>query len=849
MVGVIKRTGTHPGRGIKKDLPVPTTTTIAEQWRGEDYTSGNWTGVNGTVLTAVGSPSSVSSGGTQNAVSLGAGVYMQKTDGCGPLPLGSTVFTLMMTLKTAANTTAFTFNWGALSVNGWMSLLVNAAEVIGIDDFGGFIGTQAVVGDDQWTVITAVCDSDYVTIYNGPTEVLSTPFSFDIQESFIRLNRDWNNATRAATVGDITIWNAALSAAEVASEVATRNTKYCGDSSAGTLTSGSFTAASSTGGTATVTLPDQGRVYVLMETDNSAATYAEIVASPDAYLIEQVAGAVNMAVTGLTVDTEYWPKFAFIDRLGNTTTLVGTSDTTSASATAPAQFGTGAWSISATGVSGQATVTVSTLPDDGGSAITDVEYQIDGGSWVSGGITTAGAFNISSGLTDDVESDVAIRAVNAVGNGTASATKAVTTVDASGSFDATVSTRTSLLSTLASWESDWNGTATSLGISASASRSLGCNDGTYTAMTLDYVFPQRVTISSAQTKHGAVFGATTLSGTNIYLDKIKVSAYTYGAVKLYGSYCGLTKCQILGKTNATLGDTIKLGYGIMATNGVNNCLIEECYIDGFNFGAINYNNTNVTYRKCFVRSFGSMALQTSGSVTNITLDRIYSSGHFYPNVDPGADIHGDFMQLRGGNGITVSKCVYRKGTATGKITRGIPLGDGGLDCYNVTVDNCLLVGNQIQGTGSAEADPGDIRTNIVITNNTMLFPEDDPQNNGSPTSQFICKIVNSAAGAGSSTSGNAQTVANGTGADSGGIVFEVGADSTVADYSAYDTHYNSRPVLSSSLSDLIPKNTSAMYPGTGTAGCYELISDILGGDYPANWDSTVAAPFNTYWGY
>lgn len=843
MVGVIKRTGTHPGRGIKKDLPVPTTTTIAEQWRGEDYTSGNWTGINGTVLTAVGSPSSVASGGTQNAVSLGAGVYMEKTDGCGPLPLGSTVFTLMMTLKTAANTTAFTFNWGTLSVNGWMSLLVNSAEVIGIDDFGGFIGTTAVVGDDQWSIITAVCDSENVTLYNGPTEVLSTPFAFDIQESFIRLNRDWNNATRAATVGDITVWNTALSAAEIATAVATRNTKYCGDSSAGTLTSGSFTAASSTGGTATVTLPDQGRVYVLMETDNSAATYAEIVASPDAFAVEQVAGAVNLAVTGLTVDTEYWPKFAFIDRLGNTTTLVGTSDTTSSSATAPAQFGTGDWSVSATGVSGQAQVTVSTMPDDGGSAVTDIEYQVDGGSWVSGGITVVGTFNISSGLTDDVESDIAIRAVNSAGNATASATKAVTTVDASGSFTATTNT-SGLTTLLNSWASDWNGTATSLGISASASRTIGLADGSYGTRTFSQSFPQRVTLTTNGTKHGAVFGVVTFTGANIYLDQAKVLTYATGAVTFNGcSNCSITKSQIFGKTNATLGDPLSFGYGVYVTGGAQNSLIEECYIDGYKFGSVLQSCNGTTIRKCFTRSFGSIVHHSGGgNPTNVLIEKDYSVGSFF---DP-PGVHGDYIFFRSGADVIVRKCVYRKDNTTNNITRGIVSGDNGFDISNFLITQNLLVNNHIQGAGcdSASFDAGDIRANIDILNNTFLFCTD-----GGNMDQWICKVDNGPADGNSTEAGNAETAENGTTPDAGGLVFEVGTNFSNRDYSDYDAHYDSRPGVTSTLSDLIPKNTSSMYPGVGTVGCYELISDILAGDYPANWDSTVATPFNTYFGY
>ena len=94
-------------------------------------------------------------------------------------------------------------------------------------------------------------------------------------------------------------------------------------------------------------------------------------------------------------------------------------------AEAPAQFGTGDWSVTDAETGGDITITISVLPDDGGSALTDLEYQLDGGAWVSLGAAVTDDYPVS-GLTDDVEVAVAIRAVNAAGAGPASATKAVT---------------------------------------------------------------------------------------------------------------------------------------------------------------------------------------------------------------------------------------------------------------------------------------------------------------------------------------------------------------------------------------------------------------------------------------
>ena len=99
--------------------------------------------------------------------------------------------------------------------------------------------------------------------------------------------------------------------------------------------------------------------------------------------------------------------------------------TPTAAATAPAQFATDEWSVADRATDGEIRITIITLPDDGGASITDLEYQLDGGSWVSMSTTTTGTFDVT-GLTNAQEYDVAVRAVNSVGNGTASATKAVT---------------------------------------------------------------------------------------------------------------------------------------------------------------------------------------------------------------------------------------------------------------------------------------------------------------------------------------------------------------------------------------------------------------------------------------
>ena len=59
-----------------------------------------------------------------------------------------------------------------------------------------------------------------------------------------------------------------------------------------------------------------------------------------------------------------------------------------------------------------------TTPNDGGSAITDYEYRVDGGTWASTGSATPG-YTVT-GLTNGVSYDFEVRAINAVGGGPAS---------------------------------------------------------------------------------------------------------------------------------------------------------------------------------------------------------------------------------------------------------------------------------------------------------------------------------------------------------------------------------------------------------------------------------------------
>ncbi len=125
-------------------------------------------------------------------------------------------------------------------------------------------------------------------------------------------------------------------------------------------------------------------------------------------------------ITGLSVGTEYFVQTRAINAAGPGPWSPSASvDTTVV--TVPGAFEADDWSI-ASGDE-EADVTINSLPGDGGDTIIDIEYRLDGGSWVSSSGTSS--FTIS-GLTNGQEYDAVLRAVNSVGSGAASDTKSVT---------------------------------------------------------------------------------------------------------------------------------------------------------------------------------------------------------------------------------------------------------------------------------------------------------------------------------------------------------------------------------------------------------------------------------------
>ena len=125
--------------------------------------------------------------------------------------------------------------------------------------------------------------------------------------------------------------------------------------------------------------------------------------------------ASPVVITGLTNGTAYTVKIRAINAIGNGTASAAVTSTPTAAATAPAAPTT----LVATAGDTQLSIAF-TAGSNGGSAITDYEYTTDNGThWTTAAVTASPV--VITGLTNGTAYTVKIRAINAIGNGTASA--------------------------------------------------------------------------------------------------------------------------------------------------------------------------------------------------------------------------------------------------------------------------------------------------------------------------------------------------------------------------------------------------------------------------------------------
>lgn len=137
-------------------------------------------------------------------------------------------------------------------------------------------------------------------------------------------------------------------------------------------------------------------------------------------------GTGARTVTGLTNGVAVDIQVRAVNTIGNG----AWSDTKSVTpATVPSAFVVGNWTLTAGDT--LLTANLTALPSNGGSAITALQYRLNGGTAVAFSGTSTGSRNIT-GLTNTTAYNVEVRAVNAVGNGAWSDVKSGTPAAAGG---------------------------------------------------------------------------------------------------------------------------------------------------------------------------------------------------------------------------------------------------------------------------------------------------------------------------------------------------------------------------------------------------------------------------------
>lgn len=385
-------------------------------------------------------------------------------------------------------------------------------------------------------------------------------------------------------------------------------------------------------------------------------------------------------------------------------------------------------------------------------------------------------------------------------------------------------------------------------------------DGAYTTFTFAQSMAYPVRIIGPDTLTATV-PKSTLSGTNVSVEQMYIAGTTStsGSAILTSTAvsCAYRKNWIEGypeasvladeaaaKAAVALGQTSFAGgipnsYGVYFNGASSFCEATENFITGFKLCVYINGATDALVEDNFFRYVGAVCIQ-AGSATRATI-RGNNAAMYFGGTS--LDAHLDFIFLRTNTDCAMDRNFFIRAAddySMTKIVRGITCGDnGGFPTTNPTVTNNIIVNNNIGGIQVGEAGEANVGTAIVTGNLLVVSPD---QQNGSSYTSVILNNMPSI-----SRSGNVLTAQTGTqSADSGGKVYEVGANFAARDYSDYLDDFAAYPNQGSNISVLIPKNASQMYPGTGTQGHYLLVSDLLAGDHLGAKSKAVRDAFNKY---
>ncbi len=283
----------------------------------------------------------------------------------------------------------------------------------------------------------------------------------------------------------------------------------------------------------------------------------------------------------------------------------------------PYPFQTNDWSLTNSATSGALSLTISMLPAGGGSLITGIEYQINGGSWVATGLSDIGAFELT-GLTDYQTYTVALRCVNDIGPAIASATKSAA--------PGTPAAETARFGT-------WNGT----GNPASYDTGGTASDGNYGEFTISggIISPNVVNLSAGTFQVGG-YPVEVSDSTKAVASQAEFD----NAVVNVGGLSGKTMVVRVGaeivNTSAWYHKAIRRTDTDCVIVGDGNPEWEK---NTFHFGHVTFDNpSRVTWRNLSFRSFTIKSDHSYGPVKQA----IFEDNHF-GNADP--DANDDYSSL------------------------------------------------------------------------------------------------------------------------------------------------------------------------------------------------------------
>lgn len=198
------------------------------------------------------------------------------------------------------------------------------------------------------------------------------------------------------------------------------------------LTNPSATAtgeADYSGGVSTDT--GDGMLYWAVTTSPTPPDVATLKAGPSLQITAP--GPQTVSGTALAAGATYYIHFLQEDTAGRDSAVASSGTfTTDAPPIVgePAAFGPGDWSITDLASGNDARLTITALPDDGGSAFKAFFYNIDGGSWVPLPFLEPGSTDLIDVFTDNVTAELRLLAENQFGISPDSAPKSITTTTA-----------------------------------------------------------------------------------------------------------------------------------------------------------------------------------------------------------------------------------------------------------------------------------------------------------------------------------------------------------------------------------------------------------------------------------